>query len=90
MARRIFEVDGQEWQVAPSGRTTQYGRDEFGVIFRRVRDDGTVAEQRMSRYSPRGTRARDLSLARMDDDALRRMRAHSQPAFTAPELGYRR
>jgi hypothetical protein len=55
-----------------------------------VREDGTVAELRMSRYSPRGTRARDLSLARMDDDALRRLLAHSQPAFTAPELGYRR
>ena len=90
MARRIFEADGQQWQVAPAGTTTQYGRDEFGVIFRRLREDGTVAEQRVSRYSPRGTRARDLSLARMDDDALRRMLAHSQPAFTAPELGYRR
>lgn len=90
MARRIFEADGQQWQVAPSGRTTQYGRDEFSVTFRRLGDDGTVAELRSSRYSPRGTRMRDLSLASLDDAALRRMLAHSQPAFTAPELGYRR
>ena len=90
MARRIFEVDGQQWQVAPSGRTTQYARDEFSVVFRRLGDDGTVVEQRVSRYSPRGTRVRELSLAGLDDAALRRMLARRQPAFTAPELGYRR
>jgi hypothetical protein len=90
MARRIFEADGQQWHVAPSGRTTQYGRDEFSVIFRRTGPDGAVAEQRVSRYSPRGTKVRELALASMDDAALRRMLAHSQPAFTAPELGYRR
>jgi hypothetical protein len=90
MARRIFEADGQQWHVAPAGRTTQYLRDEFGVVFRRLRADGVVAEQRVSRYSPRGTKVWELSLASLDDDALRRMLSHSQPAFTAPELGYRR
>jgi hypothetical protein len=31
-ARRII-VDGQEWQVYPSGFLTQYVGDEFGLIF---------------------------------------------------------
>ena len=91
MARRIFDAnDEQRWEVSLSGRTTQYNRDEFSLVFRQVRPDGTPGEARLIRYSPRGTRSRELSLARMDDAMLRRLLSHSQPSWTAPELGYSR
>jgi hypothetical protein len=90
MARRIIEADGARWSVAPAGQTTQYGRDEFALVFRRLSGDGTPGEARMIRYSPRGTRMRELSLAAMDDHTLREMLGRSQPGWTAPELGYRR
>ena len=40
MPRRIIEVDGEQWEVAVSGRVTQYTKDEFGLVFTR----GTGAE----------------------------------------------
>jgi len=88
MARRIVEADGVRWGVTLSGRSTQYGRDEFGLVFRRL--DGGRKEARVVRYSPRGINSRELSLARMGDDTLRRLLSTSQPSWTAPELGYRR
>lgn len=86
MPRRIIDVDGQQWAVAVSGRTTQYGKDEFGVIFTRV--DGE-RERRVARYSPLGAKSRELSLAQLADDELRALLGRSQPAWTAPEMGYR-
>jgi hypothetical protein len=88
MPRRIIEVDGEQWQVAVSGRTTQYYRDEFGLVF--TRGTGPDREQRVVRYSPLGAKSRELSLARMSDRDLAGLLAVSQPAWTAPELGYRR
>ena len=35
MPRRIIEVDGEPWEVAVSGRITQYTKDEFGLVFTR-------------------------------------------------------
>ena len=35
MPRRIIEVDGEPWEVAVSGRSTQYTKDEFGLVFSR-------------------------------------------------------
>ena len=35
MPRRIIEADGEQWEVAVSGRVTQYTKDEFGLIFTR-------------------------------------------------------
>jgi hypothetical protein len=90
MARRIIEADGARWTVAPAGRTTQYGRDEFALVFRRLLDGGAPGEARVIRYSPRGTRLREVSLARLDDQQLRELLGRSQPGWTAPELGYRR
>jgi hypothetical protein len=90
MARRIFEADGAQWGVSLSGRSTQYGRDEFGLVFRRMDGEGRRGESRVMRYSPRGAKSRELSLARMDDAELRRLLSTSQPSWTAPELGYRR
>lgn len=84
---RRFTADGAEWVVMPSGRNTQYVRDEFGVLFTRV--TGERAE-RVARYSPRDSRSRETSLAALSDADLRDLLATSQPAATAPETGYRR
>ena len=88
MPRRIIEVDGEQWQVAVSGRFTQYNKDEFGLVF--TRGTGSDREQRVVRYSPLGAKSRELSLASMSDRELADLLAVSQPAWTAPELGYRR
>jgi hypothetical protein len=88
MPRRIIDVDGEQWQVAVSGRTTQYTKDEFGLVF--TRGTGPQRENRLARYSPLGAKSRELSLAELSDAELRDLLAHSQPSWTAPETGYRR
>jgi hypothetical protein len=88
MPRRIIEVDGEQWEVAVSGRTTQYTKDEFGLVF--SRGVGPRRELRLARYSPLGAKSRELSLAQLSDQELRELLAHSQPSWTAPETGYRR
>ncbi len=88
MPRRILAVDGEQWDVAVSGRVTQYVKDEFGLIF--TRGVGPDREQRVARYSPLGAKSRELSLSQLSDQELRDLLAHSQPSWTAPETGYRR
>lgn len=88
MPRRIIDVDGEQWEVTASGRTTQYVKDEFGVIF--TRGVGPDREQRVARYSPLGPKSRELSLSQLSDLELRQLLAHSQPSWTAPEMRYRR
>lgn len=88
MPRRIIEVDGEQWGVSVSGRATQYVKDEFGLVF--TRGIGPDREQRVTRYSPLGAKSRELSLSRLSDQELRELLAHSQPSWTAPEMGYRR
>ena len=44
----------------------------------------------MTRYSPLGAKSRELSLGQLSDQELAQLLAVSQPAWTAPELGYRR
>ena len=88
MPRRIIEVDDEQWEVAVSGRVTQYVKDEFGLIF--TRGVGPDREQRVVRYSPLGAKSRELSLAQLSDQELRDLLRHSQPSWTAPETGYRR
>jgi hypothetical protein len=88
MPRRFIEVDGQSWDVATSGRTTQYTKDEFGLVF--SRGTGPGREQRVTRYTPLGAKSRELSLSQLSDQELRDLLAHSQPSWTAPEMGYRR
>jgi hypothetical protein len=88
MPRRIIEVDGEQWEVSVSGRVTQYLKDEFGLIF--TRGIGPDREQRVVRYSPLGAKSREVSLAQLTDAELRKLLAHSQPSWTAPEMGYRR
>lgn len=88
MPRRIIEVEGEQWAVTASGRATQYVKDEFGLAF--IRGVGGDREIRFTRYSPQGARSRELSLRELSDHQLRELLAHSQPAWTAPESGYRR
>lgn len=88
MPRRIIEVDGDQWEVSVSGRVTQYVKDEFGLIF--TRGVGPDREQRVVRYSPLGAKSRELSLSLLSDQELRELLSHSQPSWTAPEMGYRR
>ncbi|MCE2941345.1 MAG: hypothetical protein ACK53A_12610 [Gemmatimonadota bacterium] len=83
--RRVV-VGGIEWRVTLSGRITQYDRDEIGLIF--TRHDGS--EQRATRFSPTGSRAREQALAELSDAQLEALLAQSQPAELSPELGYRR
>jgi len=86
--RRIIEVDGERWEVAVSGRITQYTKDEFGLVF--TRGTGPDREHRVTRYSPLGAKSRELSLSQLSDKDLAELLGTSQPAWTAPELGYRR
>ena len=88
MPRRIIEVDGEAWTVAVSGRNTQYTKDEFGLVF--SRGTGAGREQRVARYTPLGAKSRELSLSQLSDQELRELLRHSQPSWTAPEMGYRR
>lgn len=86
MAQRSITVDGIEWSAAPSGRVTQYGKDEFAVIFTRY---AAPVERRVARYSPLGAKRREASLAALSEAQLTDLFRHSQPSWTAPELGYR-
>jgi len=87
MARRIIEVAGRRWTVAPSGRRTQYSRDEFSLVFTSL---DPPREQRISRYSPLATKSVEMSLGALRDAQLMDLLRHSQPSWTSPELGYRR
>lgn len=84
--RRTIEIDGDEWDVYPSGRITFYSRDEFGLIF----ETGTGADRvrRATRYSPLGARRPDRALAELSDPQLRALFATSQPAWTSPVTEY--
>ena len=88
MPRRIIEVDGDQWGVEVSGRVTQYVKDEFGLVF--TRGVGPNRERRVVRYSPLGSKGREVSLGQLSDSELRELLAHSQPSWTAPETGYQR
>ncbi len=85
MSREIA-VANSRWTVTTTGRRTQYARDEFTVCFSRIGTD----EQRVARYSPLGTKARESSLAELTDPQLADLLARSQPSWTSVELGYRR
>lgn len=86
MPARTITVDGASWDVYPSGRITQYDRDEFALVF--VRGTGPEREVRVTRYSPQGARSREQSLAELTDVELRRLFDYTQPSFTSPEAGY--
>jgi hypothetical protein len=87
MPRRIIDVNGERWTVTVSGRNTQYVKDEFGLVF--ARGSGRGLERRVARYSPLGIKSPELALASLSDAELVTLLARSQPAWTAPETGYR-
>jgi hypothetical protein len=86
MPSRVLSIGGKSWLVFPSGRVTQYDRDEFGLIF--INGTGSGREVRVSRYSPVGTRSRERSLVEMSDGDLVRLFECSQPSDTSPEADY--
>jgi hypothetical protein len=88
MARRVIDVDGQRWEVSPSGRFTPYDRDEFTLVFEQGTGPGRL--RRFARYSPRGARRRDASLQGLSDAELVQLFQHSQPAWTSPDGAYAR
>lgn len=87
MPTKTLAIDGSTWHVMPSGRVTQYDRDEFSLLF--VRHEGGDREVRVTRYSPQGSRSRQESLAELSDADLRRLFDQSQPSATSPEAGYK-
>ena len=87
MPDRSIVIDGSSWSVQPSGRVTQYDRDEFGLLF--IRGSGDGREVRVTRYSPQQTRSREAALAELSEEKLRELFAFSQPSTTSPEASYR-
>jgi len=86
MARRTIEIDGERWHVYPSGRVTQYGRDEFGLVFENGTGPGRL--RRVTRFSPLGPRRWDAALAGLSDAKLVELFRHSQTGRTSPETRY--
>jgi hypothetical protein len=86
MSPRTIDVEGRRWEVSPSGRVTQYHRDEFSVQFRQA--GGT--DTRITRYAPLGARNPEDSLAELSERQLMELFQRSQPSWTAPETQYRR
>ena len=86
MPTRSITIDGRSWSVFPSGRVTQYDRDEFALLF--TSGVGGNRDVRVTRYSPVGTRSREQALAEMSDADLARLFQQSQPSEMSPEAGY--
>ena len=84
---RTVTIDNSTWGVAPAGRVTQYFKDEFALVF--TRGTGDDREERVVRYSPRGSRHREFSLQELSERQLIDLFARSQPSWTSPEAGYR-
>ncbi len=88
MARRTIEVEGETWHVYPSGRVTNYDRDEFGLVFEK--GTGPDRVRRVTRFSPLGARRWDAALAELSTHQLLEYYHQSQPARTSPEIRYGR
>lgn len=86
MPTRSLTAAGRAWRVFPSGRVTQYDRDEFALVF--VAETSGKREVRVTRYSPTGALTRERSLAEMTDTELERLFQLSQPGDTSPEAAY--
>ncbi|OLC03646.1 MAG: hypothetical protein DMD41_07810 [Gemmatimonadetes bacterium] len=86
MTQRSITVDGEPWEVSPSGRVTVYGQDQFSIVFRL--GTGPQRKRRFTRYAPVGNRSPDAALAELSERQLLDLFHHSQPAWTAPEGAY--
>ena len=88
MARIITDPSGAVWEVAPSGRRTQYGADEVSLEFQRT--GAGTSELRFVRFAPRGAKAVEMALEDLSERALLDLLATSQPAATSPDGDYGR
>jgi hypothetical protein len=86
MPTRTVNIAGRPWRVFPSGRVTQYDRDEFALLF--ISEANGKREVRVTRYSPHGARSRERSLSELSDAELARLFESSQPSETSPEADY--
>lgn len=86
MPIRSITHAGRTWSVLPSGRVTQYDRDEFALLF--TSGTGDDREVRVTRYSPHGTRSREQALAELNDVDLVQLLEQSQSSEMSPEAGY--
>jgi len=86
MPPRTLTVEGQEWAVYPSGRSTVYGQDQYGLMFQL--GTGPERKRRFTHYTPMGTRRTDAALRDLSDSELLELFHQSQPAWTAPEGAY--
>jgi len=86
MARRTVVIDGEPWEVFPSGRETVYTKDQFGLVFRQ--GTGPARRRRFTRYAPVGARSPDAALAELTERRLIELFRQSQPGWTAPEDAY--
>jgi hypothetical protein len=88
VARRTIEIDGERWEVYPSGRVTAYDRDEFGLVFEN--GEGPQRVRRVTRYAPQGAKRWDAALAELSAREMETLFRQSQPAWTSPEARYGR
>lgn len=79
-------VNGETWEVSPSGRVNVYGRDQFALVFQL--GTGSQSKRRVTRYSPVGHRSPGRAFAELSDAKLHDLFRQSQPAWTAPEAAY--
>ena len=86
MARRVIVVDGESWEIAPSGYDTVYNKDQFGIAFQC--GTGSARRRRFTRFAPVGSRNPEAALAELSDRQLTELFRQSQPAWTAPESAY--
>ena len=86
MARRTLDVDGQTWEVFPSGRVSVYGQDQYSLVFQL--GTGAGRRRRFTRYAHTGARRTDAALSELSDRQLLQLFRQSQPAWTAPESAY--
>ena len=86
MARRRITIDGERWEVFPTGRVTVYGKDQFGIVFQQ--GTGPQRKRRFTRFAPVGSRSLEAAVAELSDQRLVTLFAQSQPAWTAPEGAY--
>jgi hypothetical protein len=83
MGSRTVVIDGEPWEVFPSGRETVYDKDQFGLIFRQ--GTGPARKRRFTRYAPVGARTPEAALRELSERNLIDLFRQSQPAWTAPE-----
>ncbi len=86
MARRTITVNGETWEVMPTGRLTVYGRDQIGLLFQQ--GTGPQRRRRFTRFTPVGSRGYDAAISELSDRDLLELFRASQPAWTAPEGAY--